>query len=62
MCPRKSAPKAEVRDGTLFDLAKDPYETTDVAAAHADIVAKLRAEAQKREKEIEEHRRPAGTL
>jgi arylsulfatase A-like enzyme len=49
-------------DGTLYDLAKDPYETTDVAAAHADIVARLRAEAQKREKEIEEHRRPAGTL
>ena len=58
----KSAAKAEVRDGTLFDLAKDPYETTDVAAAHADIVTRLRAEAQKREKEIEEHRRPAGTL
>jgi arylsulfatase A len=52
----------QVSNGTLFDLAKDPYETTDVAAAHADIVAKLRTEAQKREKEIEEHRRPAGTL
>jgi arylsulfatase A-like enzyme len=59
---KPSDPKAEVRDGTLFDLAKDPYETTDVAAAHPDIVTKLRAEAQKREKEIEEHRRPAGTL
>ena len=34
----------------------------DVAAAHADIVAKLRAEALSREKEIQEHRRPAGTL
>ena len=54
--------KAEAGNGTLFDLAKDPYETTDVAAAHPDIVTKLRAEAQKREKEIEEHRRPAGTL
>ena len=67
--PRKgSAPRAktdasdEVGDGALFDLAKDPYETTDVAAAHADIVAKLRAQAKEREKEIEEHRRPAGTL
>jgi hypothetical protein len=51
-----------VGEGALFDLAKDPYETKDVAAAHADIVAKLRAEAQKREKEIEENKRPAGTL
>ena len=52
----------EVGAGALFDLAKDPYETTDVASSHADIVAKLRAEAQKREKEIEDHRRPAGEL
>ncbi len=63
--PKKGAKAAgndEVGDGALFDLAKDPYETTDVAAAHADIVAKLRGEAQKREKEIQEHRRPAGEL
>lgn len=58
----KDADRSEVSEGALFDLAKDPYETADVAAAHADIVAKLRAEAQKREKEIEEHRRPAGEL
>jgi arylsulfatase A len=58
----KSAGGDEVGDGTLFDLAKDPYETTDVAAQHADIVAKLCAEAQQREKEIQEHRRPAGEL
>jgi arylsulfatase A-like enzyme len=58
----KPAGADEVGEGALFDLAKDPYETKDVAAAHADIVAKLRAEAQKREKEIEEHKRPAGTL
>jgi arylsulfatase A-like enzyme len=67
--PKKGAgPKArtvggdDVGEGALFDLAKDPYETTDVAAAHGDIVAKFRAEAQKREKEINEHRRPAGEL
>ena len=27
----------------LYDLAKDPNETTDVAHKHADIVAKLTA-------------------
>jgi len=27
----------------LFDVAKDPSETTDVAAAHPDVVAKLQA-------------------
>jgi arylsulfatase A len=58
----KTAGGDEVSDGTLFDLAKDPYETTDVASQHADIVAKLRAEAQQREKEIQEHRRSAGEL
>lgn len=50
----------EVAAGALFDLAKDPYETTDVSAQHADIVAKLRAAAQERAKEIEANRRPAG--
>jgi arylsulfatase A-like enzyme len=58
----KTAGGDEAVDGALFDLAKDPYETTNVSAAHADIVAKLRAEAQKREKEIDDHRRPAGEL
>ena len=58
----KTAGGDEVSAGALFDLAKDPYETTDVAAAHADIVAKLRTEAQRREQEIVEHRRPAGEL
>ena len=35
----------ETSDGkrTLYNLAKDPGETTDVAAAHPEIVAKLRA-------------------
>ncbi len=63
--PKKGAKPAdgdEVGEGALIDLAKDPAETTDVAAAHADIVARLRAEAQRREQEIEEQRRPAGEL
>ena len=58
----KTAGGDEAGDGTLFDLAKDPYETTDVAAQHGDIVARLRAEAQRRGQEIQEHRRPAGEL
>ena len=31
----------------LFDLARDPKETTDLAAAHPDIVARLAATAQR---------------
>ncbi len=46
----------------LFNLDKDPAESTDVAADHPDIVAKLVAEAQRREKEIRDHRRPAGEV
>jgi arylsulfatase len=30
----------------LYDLAKDPFETTDVAAQHPDIVTKLSAIAR----------------
>lgn len=46
----------------LFNLDKDPTESTDVAADHPDIVAKLVTEAQRREKEIRDHRRPAGEV
>lgn len=46
----------------LYNLAKDPGETTDVAAEHGGIVAKLRDEAQRREAEVKEHRRPAGEV
>ncbi len=28
-------------EGGLFDLEHDPYETTDVSAAHADVVARM---------------------
>ncbi len=46
----------------LYNLAKDPAESTNVAADNAEIVARLKAEAQRREQEIKEHRRPAGEL
>jgi hypothetical protein len=44
----------------LYNLASDPGEANDVAAAHPDIVAKLRAEAKAREVEIQKNKRPAG--
>lgn len=44
----------------LYDLAKDPGETTDVAATNPDVVARLTAEAKKRTSEISQNRRPAG--
>jgi arylsulfatase A len=47
---------------TLYDLSNDPAETTDVAGEHADVVAKLRTEAERRGKEIQDHRRPHGDV
>lgn len=59
----KAAPKADdVPALALFDLANDPAETTNVAAQHPDIVARLQAEAKKRGVEIKANRRPAGVL
>jgi arylsulfatase A-like enzyme len=55
-------PKAAAPTSPLFNLADDPTESTDVAAEHPDVVAKLRAEAQRREQEIKDHRRPAGEV
>ena len=55
---KKAAPSGPV----LYNLATDPGETKDVAAEHPDVVAKLKAEAARREAEIKEHRRPAGKL
>jgi arylsulfatase A len=46
----------------LYNLAEDPAETTDVAAKHPDIVAKLRTEAAAREAEITKNKRPAGRI
>lgn len=53
---------AEATEGTLYNLSLDPSETTNVAAAHPDIVARLHDEARRRDQEIHEHRRPVGKL
>ena len=47
---------------SLFNLADDPAETTDVAAKHPVIVTQLRVEAAQREAEITKNKRPAGTI
>jgi arylsulfatase A-like enzyme len=47
--------------GALYDLAKDPGEKTNVAAANPEIVSRLRAEAKRREAEILRNKRPHGT-
>jgi len=67
------APKAEKKDqsakaaksalpfgAALFNLAKDPGETTDVSAENGEVVARLKAEAQRRDQEIRQNRRPEG--
>jgi arylsulfatase A len=52
----------EVVVPSLFNLADDLAEKTDVAAKHPDIVAKLRAVAAEREAEINKNKRPHGTI
>lgn len=59
--------KAKAADGdnapiVLYNLADDPVESKNVAAEHPDVVARLKAEAEKREAEIKKNKRPAGTL
>lgn len=56
----KKAP--DVAEPLLYNLAKDPAETTNVAAEYPEIVTRLRAEATSRETEIQQHQRPAGQL
>lgn len=46
----------------LYNLAKDPAEATNVAAEHAEIVTRLKTEAQRREQEIKDNRRLAGEV
>ena len=41
--PPAKAKKAKPSAIELYDLSKDPNETTDVAAAHPDVVARLAA-------------------
>jgi len=59
--PKAKEPKTDSKP-MLFNLAKDLSETTDVAADNPDVVAKLTAEAPRREKEIQDHKRPAGAV
>ncbi len=53
---------AEPSGPVLYNLATDPKEATNVAAEHPEIVAKLKAEADRLKKEIEEQRRPIGQV
>lgn len=46
----------------LYHLADDPAETKNVAAAHPEMVAKLRREAEDREAEIVKNKRPSGRV
>ena len=56
----KAAKNALPFGPALFNLAKDPGEATDVSPENPEIVARLKAEAQRREKEIRDNRRPEG--
>ena len=60
--PGKNKKAAASKHGQhgLYNLADDPGEAKDVAAAHPDIVARLSAEAKVRGEEIQAHKRPAG--
>jgi arylsulfatase A len=54
--------KARPDSGTaLYNLKTDIAEATNVAAEHPEIVARLAAEAKKRNAEIMANQRPAGT-
>lgn len=44
----------------LYNLSSDLAEANDVAAAHPDIVSRLKALAAEMESEIKSHKRPAG--
>jgi arylsulfatase A len=54
----KSAPFTPL----LFNLADDPYETKDVASAMPGLVAELKSEAERRAEEIQQNKRPIGSL
>ncbi len=46
----------------LFDLVKDPGETQDVSAGHADVVARLKTTAQRFDRELKHNSREPGRL
>jgi arylsulfatase A-like enzyme len=56
--PQKNAKNAQ--GPALYNLAADPGESKDVSGEHPDIVARLRAEAERREAEVLGNKRPAG--
>jgi arylsulfatase A len=59
---KKAATESEVAGPVLYNLAIDPTESNNVAAEHLEIVAKLQADAARREAGIKEHRRPSGKV
>ncbi len=48
--------------GSLYNVATDPGETTDVSAANPEVVQRLRVAAEAFEKELAAHSRPIGRL
>jgi len=59
----EAAPKPKSKGGpvpSLYNLAADPGETKDVAAANPEIVARLKQELLDRDAEIQANKRPAG--
>lgn len=63
--PKKGAKQAEKEPDPLpwlYNLADDPTESTNVAAKHPEIVAKLKKEAQTRNEELLGNKRPIGKL
>lgn len=61
---KKAAGKTKPPKGgpvpSLYNLASDPGETQDVAAANPEIVARLKQELLTRDAEIQANKRPAG--
>ena len=62
LLPANEKKKEKAIEPGLYNLADDPGETTDVSAKHPEVAAKLRAEAAKREAEINRNKRPHGTV
>jgi arylsulfatase A-like enzyme len=52
----------ETPAGSLYNVASDPGETTDVSAAHPEVVQRLRLAAEAFEKELSANSRPIGML
>jgi arylsulfatase A-like enzyme len=52
----------ETRAGSLYNVASDPGETTDVSAAHPEVAQRLRVAAEGFEKELVANSRPIGKL